>query len=67
MLTSIEYTTWRRLVRPRGSPPNAPPDPVWVQRGTQIRAVCPVILQEFIEIVQQQPPVHDRGLDYANL
>jgi hypothetical protein len=66
MLTSIEYTTWRRLVRPRGSPPNAPPDPVWVQRGTQIRPVCPIILQEFIQIVQLNS-IRDRGLDSANL
>lgn len=65
MLNSIEYTTWRRLVRPTGTSPSAPPDPVWVQRGTQSRAVCPVILQEFIQIVQLNS-IRDRGLDSAN-
>ena len=66
MLNTIEYTTWRRLVRPVGSPPSAPPNPVWVQRDTQIRTVCPVILHQFNQIAQrQQFRVH--VLDCANL
>lgn len=57
MLNSIEYTTWRRLVRPSGTRPGTVPDPVWVQRGTHIRTVPVERVQEFIRIVQQQPTV----------
>jgi len=66
MLNTISYTTWRRLVRPRGAAPSAPPDPVWVLRDTYTRAVSPQILREFIRIVQRQQ-VHADVHDSANL
>jgi len=58
MLNSIEYTTWRRNTRATGTRGSTQPDPVWIQRGTLVRRVKPVIVEEFIRIVQQQQPVH---------
>ena len=66
MLNSIEYTTWRRLVRPQGSPPNSVPDPVWVEKNRSIRSIPAEQAQQFAQLVQQQLPVRDRGLDSAN-